>query len=100
MAKLDNAGVVTVSAGTAVRFTPAPTPIKSILVHANKANTGDVYVGDSTTSSTTTVPLEPGEKLEIEFRESVEETSGDLADFYVDSAVSGEGITYLAIDLS
>jgi len=99
MAKITSAGVVTASAGTAVRFTTAPTPIKSILVQANKGNGNVVYIGDSTTSATTAMSFAAGETLEIKFKDSAEETSGDLSDFYMDSAVTGQGIKYIAVEL-
>jgi len=99
MAKIKSGSVVTAAAGTAVRFTTAPTPIKSILVQASKANTHVVYIGDSTTSATTTLSFEAGETLEIKFKDSGEETSGDLSDFYVDSVTTGQGIKYIAVEL-
>jgi len=40
-----------------------------------------------------------GETLEIKFKDSAEETSGDLSDFYMDSAVTGQGIKYIAVEL-
>ena len=99
MAKIASDGVVTASAGTAVRFTTAPTPIKSIFVQASKGNGGAVYIGDSTTSATAAPSFAAGATLEIKFKDSDEETSGDLSDFYVDSAVTGEGIKYIAVEL-
>jgi hypothetical protein len=99
MAKITSAGVVTASAGTAVRFTTAPTPIKSIFIQANKGNGGVVYVGDLTTSATTSPSFAAGESIEIKFKDSGEETSGDLSDFYMDSAVTGQGIKYIAVEL-
>ena len=99
MAKIASAGVVTAAAGTAVRFTTAPTPIKSIFIQANKGNGNVVYIGDSTTSATTSPSFAAGESIEIKFKDSGEETSGDLSDFYMDSAVTGQGIKYIAVEL-
>ena len=99
MAKIKSGGIVTASAGTAVRFTTAPTPIKSILVQASKGNGNVVYIGDSTTSATTAPSFAAGETLEVKFKDSGEETSGDLSDFYMDSAVTGQGIKYIAVEL-
>jgi len=93
-------GLVTVSsAGTAVRFTSATTPLKSILVHATTGNAGNVFVGDSSVDSTNTPPLAPDETLEILFKNVDGETAGDLGDFYVDAANNGDTVTYFAVIL-
>ena len=100
MAGISSSSVTVASAGTAVRFTTAPTPIKSVLIHANATNSGIVYVGDSTTSATTTPPLAAGSSLEIKFKDDVDETAGDLSDFWLDSASSSDGVTYIAVGLN
>jgi len=99
VASISSSLVTVASAGTAVRFTAAPTPIKSILIHANAGNSGIVYVGDSTASSTTTPPLAAGSSFSVKFRDGVEESAGDLSDFWVDSASSSDGVTYIAVKL-
>ena len=89
--------VSNVSAGTAVRFVSQPTPIRSLLVYANDANTGKVYIGGSGVNSTNTPPLSAGDQLPFEFVEFEGDIADNLADFYIDAAVSGEGITYIAV---
>lgn len=100
MAKIANNSVTVSSSGTRVAFTTAPTPLKSILIHANSGNSGNVYVGDSSVTTSNCPPLRTGDSLEIEFRESAEETAGDLMDFYVDADNNNDGVTYLIVQLS
>jgi|TARA_Y100000310_G_scaffold172554_1_gene172661 hypothetical protein len=100
MSKPINNLVTVASAGTAVQFTTADTPLKSIIFHATKANTDNMFVGASDVDSTNTLPLEPGDQLEIAFQSGMEQdTPGDLKDWWVDAAVSGETVTYLAVAL-
>lgn len=92
--------VVTVAtAGTAVRFTTATTPIKSILIAAPSGNTGAVYIGDSTVASTNSPPLAAGSERTITFKDNPDDTPGDMADLYVDVSTNGDTITYFAVTL-
>jgi len=100
MAKIANNSVTVSSSGTRVAFTTAPTPLKSILIHANSGNSGNVYVGDSSVTTSNCPPIAAGKTLELKFRESADETAGDLMDFYVDADNNGNGITYLVVQLS
>ena len=63
-----------------------------LMVKALTTNTGLVYVGESSggVSSSTGMPLSAGEVVIFEF-------VGQLAALWVDSAVNGEGVAWLAL---
>ena len=88
--------VTNVSAGTAVRFTPTPTQIKSMLVHANTDNSGNVFVGGTGVDSTNTPPIAAGATRTFTFKSTELETTTDMATLYMDAASSGDGLTYSA----
>ncbi len=59
--------VVTVAMpGTPVQFSVIHTEFQSTLIQADPANTGNIYIGDSTVSASTGISLAPGEKLGID----------------------------------
>lgn len=76
------------AAGTAEALAGSQTVISGAHVKALIGNTGLVFVGDSGVSSANGYELDPGESVFVEI--------DDLAKIYVDSAVNGEGVTYLA----
>lgn len=81
-------GKVTVTtAGTRVQLSGTSKPSKAVVIRALETNTGLVYVGDSTVASTNGHRLSPGESVGLEI--------ADLTNVYLDSAVNGEGISYL-----
>ena len=63
-----------------------------LMVKALTTNTGLVYVGESSggVSSSTGMPLDAGEVVIFEF-------VGQLGAIWVDSAVNGEGVAWLAL---
>lgn len=63
-----------------------------LMVKALPTNTGLVYVGESSggVSSATGMPLDAGEVVIFEF-------VGQLGALWVDSAVNGEGVAWLAL---
>jgi len=63
-----------------------------LMVKALTTNTGLVYVGESSggVSSSTGMPLSAGEVVIFEF-------VGQLGALWVDSAVNGEGVAWLAL---
>jgi len=63
-----------------------------LMVKALTTNTGLVYVGESSggVSSSNGMPLAAGEVLIFEF-------VGQLGSLWVDSAVNGEGVAWLAL---
>jgi hypothetical protein len=82
-------GQVTTNAGTAVALTTS-TAIKSVSVKALAANTGIVYVGTSSVSSSNGYELNAGEAIDIDHN--------DLSEVYIDVSVDGEGACYIAVN--
>ena len=99
MAGIIHGRVTVASAGTAVRFTTVPTPIKYLLLDVPSANTGSLYVGDSTVASNNTPSITKGTTRDFTFTHDAEEAPGDLSDFYADAGTNGDVINYLAITI-
>jgi len=98
MAGMTNALVTVATSGTEIQFVSTDTPIKSILIDATAANSGNVFIGANGVTTANAPPLKPGEQMSIVFMNGTEgETPGMLSDLYVDAAVNGETITYLAV---
>ena len=80
------------AAGTAEKLDATEYRIKSLLIIAKAANTGQVFYGDSDVDSSTQVGLDAGDSVMIE---------GDkpfaLGTIYVDVGVSGEGVDFVAV---
>jgi hypothetical protein len=98
MASIISGTITVASAGTAIRFTTVPTPLRSIEIYAIGGNTGDVYVGDSSVDNTD-IPTVKGNGFSLLFRSTKDETPGDLSDLYLDAANTGDKIAYRAIAL-
>lgn len=82
-------GKATVStAGTRVVLASAQA-ITSVTVKALSTNTGLIYVGNSTVASTNGFQLSAGDSVSMDVT--------DLSTVYLDCAVSGEGVSYLAV---
>jgi hypothetical protein len=79
------------TAGTAVALHAAQR-VKSVTIVAKTSNSGQVYVGGSDVASTTNDGLAPGDSLSIPAENWL-----DLADLYVDSDMSGEGVDMWAV---
>ena len=99
MAGIIHGRVTVSSAGTAVRFTTVPTPIKYLLLEVPSANSGSIYLGDSTVASDNTPAIAKNTTKEFVFRHDAEEAPGDLSDFYADAGSSGDVVNYLAITI-
>ena len=86
---IGNGRKVTVSAGTAVAIASS-TPAKWVTVTAETDNTGYVVVGGSAVVAALATrqgtPLGPGDSYTI--------PCDNLADIWIDSVVSGEGVTF------
>lgn len=84
--------VTVTTAGTRVQVSATDTPITTILVQADPNNTGYIYVGDSSVSSTrASAALGPGQSEAI-----TSDASGRagwdeyvLSDFYLDANTNG-----------
>lgn len=76
------------TAGTQEALASATT-IESVTIKALAANTNNVYVGDSSVSSSNGFVLDAGEAVSLDI--------ADLATVYIDVDTNGEGVSYLAI---
>lgn len=83
-----NGKTTVTTAGTRVQL--ATNTCVSITIKALASNTGTIYVGNSTVSSTNGYQLAAGDSI-----------SADISNtnkFYIDSSVNGEGVTWLAVN--
>lgn len=92
MTALLSAQVVTVNAGTAVSLSSAHV-WGTILIKALDTNTGVVVIGNDAADDVT---VSNGYRLAAGDVAIVE--TGDLGDLYLDSAVNGEGVSWLKIN--
>ena len=76
------------TAGTRVALASSQAVV-SVSIKAKITNTGYIYVGNATVSSSNGFLLMAGESISLDI--------SDLATVYLDSSVNGEGIYYLAI---
>lgn len=74
------------TAGTRVALASSQS-CKSVLVKALVTNVGYIYVGDASVSSTTGFQLISGESVSLDI--------SNTSTIYIDSSVSGEGVTYI-----
>lgn len=77
------------TAGTRVTLA-ASQAVQSVTVKALIANTGLIFVGDASVSSTTGFQLSPGDSVTLDV--------ANLATVNLDSAVNGEGVTYIGLN--
>lgn len=76
------------TAGTRVQL--ATNACKSMSVKAKSSNTGLIYLGDVTVASTNGYQLGAGESVSFD----IDNTNR----VYIDSSVSGEGVTFMAVN--
>lgn len=74
------------TAGSAEPLVASSTPFKNLDVQAKFANTGNIYIGGSTVSSSRGIALVPGSSRNYK--------NGDLNDIYIDVDTNGEGVTF------
>lgn len=91
--KTDSA-VNVATAGTRVQLTSSDTIFSSIIIQAKSANTGIIYVGDSSVSSANGLELSAGESLEIsgDLRNEGQTDELVMSDLWIDASVNGEGV--------
>lgn len=82
-----NDAVNVTTAGTAVSLGSSQSLNDGVVIKANEANTGNIYVGDSSVSSSNGLVLEAGESVMVGI--------DDVSKVYIDSDNDGEGITYV-----
>lgn len=76
------------TAGTRVQLSAISVPCKKVTVQSMFSNTGNMYLGDSTVSSSNGLVLYPGSAT------SFLVTPNNLNLLYIDSVVNGEGVVY------
>lgn len=72
--------------------------VLTVTVYANSANTGNIYVGDDAVTSTTGVPVAPGDTCEIDMEiggKNFDEIS--LDDIYIVSSTTGNSARVIAV---
>lgn len=77
------------TAGTRVQVSSSSVPVRSVCIKALHADTGKIYVGNSTVSSAN------GYELIADL--SVCLDVNDVSLVYIDSSVNGEGVSYAAV---
>jgi len=86
-------GSITVaSPGTAVAVATSGNAISAVSFRARTDNTGAVYVGDSGVTSSNGYRLEPGDELNLTFRETI-----DLRRFFVDADTANGGVDFAGV---
>jgi len=87
------------TAGTQVRISNTPRPVLSITFKGLLANTGNVYFGDSNVEITDGFELGPGEaqSVPMPLNSDGQPMSVPISDFFVNAAVNGEDICWVAV---
>lgn len=83
------------TAGTAVALVASKTMVRGVMIQAETDNTGKIYVGDSSVSSSDcAVDLVAGNAVSLDAPNMGigEAESFDLALVYIDSSVNGDGV--------
>ena len=86
-------GSITVATpGTAVAVATSGNAITAVSFRARTDNTGAVYVGDSGVSSSNGYRLEPGDELNLSFKETI-----DLRRFFVDAETANDAVDFAGV---
>jgi len=82
---------VTVTAiGTEVPLSATALYSSHVVIHADSTNTNNIYVGDSTVTAATGMPLAPGEKLYLgDLIRKDSNEAFDLTKIYIDADTNG-----------
>lgn len=97
MAQFGTINVTVTTAGTRVQVTTTDLPVARIFLRGHAANTGHIYFGDVTVSSTVGLQLKVGD-MPFELSTPTIEGESDpvnLKNFYVDSSVNGDKLSIL-----
>lgn len=88
------APVTVATAGTRVQITSSKLGASGIIFQANSANTGKIYIGDNTVTSSNGMAIGPGESFTITSQSIDGNMDAELilSDFYVDADTSGNSI--------
>jgi hypothetical protein len=90
------------AAGTAEALQASQLYTKECIIKAPSANTGNVFIGDSTVAAANGFVLAPGEELDLAamLTDPAEETVFDLNEIYADVAVNGESVVVIYLERS
>lgn len=80
------------TAGTRVQLFASSTPCRSCTIEANPANTGVIYVGDATVSSSV-YGLSISKGNSYTFSCDGNDSKLDLTDIWLDCGTSGDGVS-------
>lgn len=86
--------VAVATAGTRVQASATSKTAPTIIFQADSANTGNMYIGDSSVAAANGISLSAGQIMS--FSADPRPMGGtdelDLSDFYIDAAVNGESV--------
>lgn len=84
------------SAGTREQLTASDIIASTVIIQAKNANTGTIYVGDSTVDSTHCIELQKGEVLSLtgDHRNEGQTDELVLSDIWLDTSDSGDGVQW------
>jgi len=85
--------VAVTTAGTRVALSATKKLVSKLWIKAKSANTGLIYLGDSTVSSTVGFVLSAKEEIDLFAVYAKDNYVVDLNEIYIDSSVNGEGIS-------
>ena len=91
------------TAGTPIPLSLTERRCKAVIIQADPANSGAVYVGESDVTGAKAIKLTAGNSLSIVPDDTFADEDTvyvDLADIYVDAAANGEKINISVIDLA
>ena len=83
------------TAGTRVQISNTARRVLSITFKARNGNTGSIYIGTSTVSSSNGIELRKNESFTYNFQATG--TSAPISDFWVDAATNGDDVDWGAI---
>ena len=86
--------------GAAQRVSLSEIPVEAVLIQAERTNSGDLYIGDSSVDSSKGIPLRPGARFCVDGdREHGAPCYIDLKSIYFDGATAGDKIRVLYIQI-
>lgn len=95
MGALDNGSKTVTTAGTRVQLSATSVAVESVTIQPKAANTGTIYVGGPSVSSSngTRLPSPATSNSSITFTRD-EDGIDELSDIWLDASVSGEGVVF------
>lgn len=87
--KLYNLDRLNLISGAAVQVIANTFPSFSVIITAESSNSGNIYIGDSTTDANKGIPIEPGNTLAIDSPPESRWSELDLSDIYIFTSSSG-----------